>query len=75
MKNPYSIEQYGVGKKRYGMAGRTAPNLGAVSGQGRMGYKERDRRTQMRRNALLRRMKAKQKGKFMNPDVLRGRMG
>lgn len=72
MRNPYSIEQYGTGKKRYGMAARSAPNVGPISGQGLQGYAERDKRVKMRRNALLRRMKAKQQGRFMSADWLRG---
>lgn len=60
---------YGVGNKVYG-GGRSAPNLGPVDD--REGYMERDARGKMRRNALLRRMKVQQQGRFMNPDWLRG---
>ena len=69
--NPYAFEQYGVGRKRYG-GGRSAPNVGPVSASGRMGYAERDQRTRMRRNALLRRMKATQKKRYFDPAYLRG---
>lgn len=62
---------YGAGNKVYG-GGRSAPNVGPVTGNGQSGYAERDARGKMRRNALLRRMKAGQSGRYMNQDWLRG---
>lgn len=66
-----SFNPYGAGNKVYG-GGRSAPNVGPVSGQGRMGYIDRDLRGRMRRDALLKRMKASQRGDYNNPDYLRG---
>lgn len=66
---PYSIEQYGVGKKTYG-GGRSSPHIGG--GLDKQGYRERDARTRLRRNALLRRMKASNTGNFMSSDWLGG---
>lgn len=65
----HQYNAYGVGNKVYG-GGRSAPNVGPVDD--REGYMERDARGKMRRNALLRRMKVQQQGRFMNPDWLRG---
>lgn len=70
------FEKYAAGSKRYG-GGRDAPNLGMVS---KLGYRERDRKyqTQQKNNAILRRLKASQKGNTMNADWLSypyGRMG
>lgn len=62
MFNPYA-----AGAKVYG-GGRSNPTSGPVD---KLGYKERDLATKARRNALLRRMKAMQKGKYMTPDYLR----
>lgn len=59
----YGFNAYSAGKKHYG-GGRDSPNLGPTSSP--EGYAERDRKA-----AVLRRMKALQKGKYMNPDVLR----
>lgn len=49
---------YAVGNKTYG-GGRSFPNLGPSDPTG---YKERDLRHKARRAAILRRLKAKQKG-------------
>lgn len=66
-----SFNPYGAGNKVYG-GGRSAPNVGPVSGEGKMGYLDRDMRGKMRRNALLQRMQAGQRGNYMNPNYLRG---
>lgn len=66
-----SFNPYGAGNKVYG-GGRSAPNVGPVSGEGRMGYITRDKVGKMRRNALLQRMKASQRGDYMDPNYLRG---
>lgn len=63
-----SFNPYGAGNKVY-EGGRSAPNVGPTAN--RAGYLERDRAAKARRNALLRRMKATQAGKRMNPDYLR----
>lgn len=60
--NPYS-----AGRKVYG-GGRDAPNIGPVDP---MGYKERDAKNKIDRTAILRRMQAGQKGKYMSPNFQR----
>jgi hypothetical protein len=62
-----NAQPYLVGNKVYG-GGRPFPTMGPVD---KMGYKERDARHKARRNALLRRMKAKQSGKSASADALR----
>lgn len=56
---------YAVGRKIYG-GGRDAPNIGPVDPTG---HSERDLKYQARRAAMLRRLKASQKGAYMSPDV------
>lgn len=56
---------YSVGNRIYG-GSRSFPNLGPSDPTG---YKERDLKYRARRNALLRRMQAKQEGNYMSPDV------
>jgi hypothetical protein len=57
-----AFNKYAAGRKIYG-GGRDFPTNGKVDPTG---YSERDRK-----NAVLRRMKALQKGKIYHPDVLR----
>lgn len=68
MPRNYDIQPYGVGKKLYG-SGRSNPTMGPVD---KLGYRERDRKTKAKRNAMLRRLKAQQKGNYMSADYLRG---
>lgn len=63
-----SVAPYAVGNKVYG-GGRPMPNLGPTSSP--EGYRARDARSRARRNALLRRMKSRQSGKFASADALR----
>jgi hypothetical protein len=58
---------YAAGNKIYG-GGRSMPTIGPVD---KSGYRERDAKAKARRNALLRRMKAGQQGRFMSSDWLR----
>lgn len=67
-KKPYDFQRYAAGAKLYG-SGRTNPTMGPVD---KLGYRERDRKTKAKRNALLRRLKAQQKGNYMSSDYLRG---
>lgn len=62
-------DAYAVGSKVYN-GSRSAPNYGPVNG--REGYAERDRKyqTRKRNNALLRRVQARQKGRYMSADYL-----
>lgn len=57
---------YAAGKKTYGF-GRSNPTSGPVD---KLGYRERDRQTRVKRNAMLRRLKAQKAGKFMSSDWL-----
>lgn len=61
------LNPYAVGNKIYG-GGRSFPTMGPVD---KLGYAERDRKLQARRQALLNKMKAKQKGKHASADALR----
>lgn len=61
MFNPYA-----AGIKHYG-SGRSFPTMGMVD---KLGYRERDLQS-----AVLRRLKAMQKGNYMNPDALRSLRG
>jgi hypothetical protein len=63
-----NFQPYGAGVKRYGASGRTAPNIGPVADK--QGYRERDLQTRAMRNAMLKRMKAKQSGRFMSPEFM-----
>lgn len=63
-----TFNPYGAGQKVYG-AGRSAPNIGPTSSP--EGYRERDMRGNAKRNAMLRRLKAQQRGRYMSSDYLR----
>lgn len=56
---------YAAGNKRYGVSGRDAPNIGPSDPTG---YKERDAKAGATRNAVLRRLKAKQRGRYASQD-------
>lgn len=61
---------YAAGKKIYG-GGRSMPNIGSVSGMGKLGYAKRDREAGTRKNAILRRLKAQdsvKSSKIMSSD-------
>lgn len=65
---------YAAGAKRYG-GGRSMPNIGAVSGDGQLGYAERDRKAAARKKALLRRLGGQMSGDPMSPNILRSDWG
>lgn len=62
-----SVAPYAVGNKIYG-GGRSFPNIGPVD---KLGYRERDAKSRARRDAILRRMKARMNAKYASPDSLR----
>lgn len=64
-----NFQPYGVGKKAYGLKG--APHLGPSGPNAKLGYQERDRKAKAKRSAALRRLKKIQKGRVVDPDVLR----
>jgi hypothetical protein len=59
---------YRVGNRIYG-GSRSFPNLGPSD---ILGYKERDLRLKALRSAALRKLKARNSGRFMSSDYLRG---
>lgn len=63
-----NFQPYSAGTKRYGASGRDAPNIGPTTN--REGYAERDRLAKVRRDLMLRRMRATQSGNFMDPAYL-----
>jgi hypothetical protein len=63
--NPYS-----AGNKQYG-GGRNAPNVGPTSAQGQAGYNKRDAEARRLRNAMLRRMQARQSGNYASAAAQR----
>lgn len=58
---------YAAGNKYYG-AGRSAPNVGPVADK--QGYVERDAKARAKRNAMLRRLKAGQRGNYASSAYL-----
>lgn len=62
-----TMNPYAAGNKVYNGT-RSNPTMGPVDP---LGYKERDAKTKLRRNALLRRLKAQQYGNYSSPDSLR----
>lgn len=61
-----AMNPYAAGTKRYGVSGRDAPNIGPSDPTG---YRERDAKAATTRNAVLRRLKATQRGKYASPDA------
>jgi hypothetical protein len=58
---------YSVGNKIYG-GGRSFPTMGPVD---KLGYRERDAKSKARRNAILKRMQARNNAKYASADALR----
>lgn len=63
-----SFNPFGAGNKVYGN-GRSAPNIGPTNSP--QGYRERDLKGKAKRNAMLRRLKAGQRGRYMSSDYLK----
>ena len=68
------FNSYAAGNKYYG-GGRNFPNMGPVSGQGMLGYSQRDNEAQAKKSAILRRLKSQQTGNPMNKNVLSASVG
>lgn len=66
----YDYQSYAAGNKLYGF-GRSSPHVGG--GLDKLGYRERDATNKLKRNAMLRRLKAGNKKNFMSSDWLGGR--
>lgn len=62
------FQPFGAGPKRYGPTGRTSPNIGPTSNLA--GYRTRDQQAQVKRNAVLARLKAGQKNNYMSRQYL-----
>lgn len=67
-EKPDAYTPYAAGRKMYGVAGRSNPTSGPVEQEG---YQQRDMVAQARKRAILARMSAEQRGRFMDPDYLR----
>ena len=63
-----SFQPYGAGPRRYG-GGRTAPNLGPVSGQGQQGYNQRDMQQRVLKRRMMEMLKNKKLGREHDPSV------
>jgi hypothetical protein len=61
-----NFNKYAAGTRRYG-GGRDVPNVGPSDP---IGYAVRDRMNNAKRNAMLRRLKAQQKRRYMSSDNL-----
>jgi hypothetical protein len=66
----YDFQSYAAGNKVYGF-GQRSPHSGG--GLDKLGYKERDAKVRLKRNAMLRRMKMQKNKNFMSQDWLGGR--
>lgn len=62
-----SFTPYAAGSKVYSQV-MGSPNMGPVD---KTGYRDRDRRIQARKNAILNKMKAGAVGAYANADALR----
>lgn len=63
----FEFNPYAAGAKIYGQVG-SSPTMGPVN---KTGYADRDRRLAARRNAVLQRMQAMDKGAYANTEVKR----
>ena len=63
----YEFSPYAAGSKTYGQTMKS-PTMGPVD---KTGYANRDRRLKAKRNAILAKMKAGNKGAFASSDYLR----
>jgi len=61
--NPYS-----AGDKRYGPSASQGPNTGM--NLDKSGYEDRDRRAAIRKQLMLRRLKAGQAGRYLSSDYM-----
>lgn len=68
---PDAYTPYAAGRKTYGFGARTNPQSGPMDPQAQEGYQQRDMVAQARKRAILSRMSAEQRGRFMDPDYLR----
>ena len=62
------FQPYAAGRKVYGM-GRPGPNRKGTR-LPKLGYARRDRKAKAKRDAMLRKLKAQQKNRYMSADYL-----
>ena len=62
------FQKYAAGTKRYGYGARSVPNIGPTGSP--EGYVQRDRMGVANRNAMLRRLQALQRKRYMSPEAL-----
>lgn len=62
------FQPYAAGEKRYGASGRDAPNIGPTSSP--EGYAQRDRIAAVRRNVMLKKLRALRAGNYNDPAAL-----
>lgn len=67
-----SFNTYSAGNKKYGAAGGSAPNVGPSD---KSGYRKRDAKAKFRKRAMLRKIEAGQKGRFMSADYMTPQRG
>lgn len=65
--NQTAQNNYAAGQKRYGASASDAPTVGPVDPTG---YRERDANATAVRNAALRRLRARQAGRYFSEDNL-----
>lgn len=69
---PDGFNPYAAGPKQYGATGRSNPTSGPVSPTGLEGYRGREQRAAVARQASLNMLKANQSGNFASPQWLGG---
>lgn len=72
LSKPDAYTPYAAGNKVYGPEGRAHPTSGPVDSKGMIGYAKRDAEASARRNAVLARLQAAQKGQYLTPEYLAG---
>jgi hypothetical protein len=64
----YSFNPLAAGRKQYGGGATYSPSMGAVD---KSGYRAREQRNVVKRNAYTRWLQAKQSGDYNNPNAQR----
>ncbi len=71
---PDGFNPYAAGGKQYGAAGTSSPNSGPVSSTGMEGYRNREQKAAVARQASLNMLKAAQSGKYASSEWLGGQL-
>jgi hypothetical protein len=72
LSKPDGFNPYAAGDKQYGLSGRPNATTGPIGFEGMKGYAERDKLQAAKRQAMLNKMQAAQKGQYMSPSYLKG---